>query len=73
MIFFILTRVIASICLICTLHYIWGYLIATFTVPKVHDVVQTTQRQYQQIASVLNSPNPQDMKDELTTFAKQYV
>lgn len=75
---YILIRIIISVAIILSIHWGWLYLIAMYTVPKVHDVEELTKRQYQQIANALKNNNVEnvsniDMKDELTDFAKQYV
>lgn len=57
MIFWTFKWIIISIIIISLIHYIYNFLLDTFTVPKVRDLLEHQNSQYQELISSLKNKN----------------
>lgn len=63
MLLFILKNAIISIILICLLHYIYDYFKTNLTTPKVKDLVNKPQIQYEEILESIKENNNINKKE----------
>ena len=65
--YIIYTGILTLLCMIL-LHHIYNYLRSNLTIPKINDL-KRPESKYIEINKVLNPPQ---MKDELSTYLKQF-
>lgn len=65
--------VFLSFIIIFLCHYLFYYLQASFTVPKVKDMINRPNEKYESIMKVVHSESSkqEDMKNELTSFINE--
>tara|TARA_B100000941_G_C28074951_1_gene335931 strand:+ start:114 stop:530 length:417 start_codon:yes stop_codon:yes gene_type:complete len=65
--------VFLSFIIIFLCHYLFYYLQASFTVPKVKDMINRPNEKYESIMKVVHSESTkqEDMKNELNTFINE--
>ena len=65
--------VFLSFIIIFLCHYFFYYLQASFTVPKVKDMINRPNEKYESIMKVVHSESSkqEDMKNELTSFINE--
>ena len=81
MIFFTLKTIFISLLLIALIHYLYGFFKNTLTIPKVKDLVNKPQKQYETLFDTMKENNikqqpissetSESMKDELKNYLKE--
>ncbi len=69
----IFQTVFLSFIIIFLCHYLFYYLQASFTVPKVKDMINRPNEKYESIMKVVNSESSkqEDMKNELSSYINE--